>query len=297
MKVTTAALASLQVGFQTSFQGGLEQAPSQYTDVASIVPSSSSSETYGWLGKLPNVREWLGDRVIQNLKDHSYNITNKDWELTIGVDRNDIEDDNLGQYSLLFQEMGMSTMSKADQLTFALLKAGFATNCYDGQFFFDTDHPVIDASGNDGVISNMTAGAATPWYLLSTTRAIKPIIFQNRKDWQFVAKDNVTDDNVWSKKEFQYGSEARFNAGYGLWQMAHGSKVTLDAAGYEAARVAMTGMLGDHGRPLGIMPNLLVVPPSLEGAARRIVGNELTGGGNTNEWYNTAEVLVVPWLA
>jgi len=79
--------------------------------------------------------------------------------------------------------------------------------------------------------------------------------------------------------------------------MAHGSKATLNAANYEAARVAMTGMLGDHGRPPGIMPDLLMVPPSLEGATRRIVGNELTGGGNTNEWYNTAEVLVVPWLA
>ncbi|NOR63986.1 MAG: hypothetical protein GQ535_16065 [Rhodobacteraceae bacterium] len=98
MKVTTAALALLQTGFQTSFRGGLAQAPTQYQRISTVIPSSNKSETYGWLGKLPNVREWVGDRGIQNLKDHSYQVLNKDWELTIGVDRNDIEDDAVGQY-------------------------------------------------------------------------------------------------------------------------------------------------------------------------------------------------------
>ncbi len=297
MKVTTAALALLQTGFQTSFRGGLEQAPSQYKRISTIIPSSNKSETYGWLGKLPNVREWLGDRVIQNLKDHSYQILNKDWELTIGVDRNDIEDDSVGQYSALFQEMGYSTGAHSDQLVFSLLSAGFTTDCFDGQFFFDVDHPVIAADGSKTTTSNMTAGAAAPWFLLDTSRALLPIILQERKPWQFVARDALTDENVFTKKEFQYGSDARSNVGYGLWQLAHGSKAVLDATGYAAARTSMMSMKGDHGRPLGIIPNLLVVPPSLEGAANRIVKNELTGGGNTNEWAGTAEVLVVPWLA
>ncbi|MBC7336983.1 MAG: Mu-like prophage major head subunit gpT family protein, partial [Clostridia bacterium] len=72
---------------------------------------------------------------------------------------------------------------------------------------------------------------------------------------------------------------------------------TLDAAAYEAARGVLMGMKGDYGRPLGLRPNLLVVPPSLEGAANKIVKNALTTGGATNEWAGTAEVLVVPWLA
>lgn len=297
MKVTTTALAALATGFQTSFQGGLGMAESQHTQIATIIPSSNKSETYGWLGKLPNVREWLGDRVIQNLKDHSYQILNKDWELTIGLDRNDIEDDNLGQYAPLFQEMGMSTKSHADRLVFALLAAGFTTESYDGQFFFDTDHPVLDEDGTEASVSNMTAGASTPWFLMSTKRPLKPIIYQSRKDWQFVARDALTDENVFTKKEFQYGSDARANVGFGLWQLAHGSKATLDPTNYEVARSAMMSMTGDHGRPLGIVPDLLVVPPSLEGAANKIVKNLLTGGGNTNEWAGTAEVLVVPWLA
>ena len=61
------------------------------------------------------------------------------------------------------------------------------------------------------------------------------------------------------------------------------------------------GMKGDYGRPLGILSGgakpLLVVPPSLESAARKLIDNQLASGGETNEWAGTAEVLVVPWLA
>ena len=56
------------------------------------------------------------------------------------------------------------------------------------------------------------------------------------------------------------------------------------------------GLKGDNGRPLGLMPDLLVVPGSLEGAARRVVKvSTLTGGGD-NTWYNTADLLVSPLL-
>ena len=52
----------------------------------------------------------------------------------------------------------------------------------------------------------------------------------------------------------------------------------------------------DEGKPLGITPNLLVVPPSLEAEARELLVVERTGGGNTNKWRGSAEMLVVPWL-
>ena len=57
------------------------------------------------------------------------------------------------------------------------------------------------------------------------------------------------------------------------------------------------GMKGDYGRPLGLNPRLLVVPPALESAALKIVNNEFGANGESNEWKGTAEVLVAPWLA
>ncbi|WP_027143150.1 Mu-like prophage major head subunit gpT family protein [Mesorhizobium sp. WSM3626] len=297
MKINSTTLDAIRVGFKTSFQGGLGQAASQYPRVATTVPSTTREEKYGWLGKIPNIREWIGDRLVQNLMEHDYSIRNKDYELTIGVDRNDIKDDTLGIYAPLFTEMGMSVAAHPDMLVWALLKAGFATACYDGQYFFDTDHKVLDEAGEPQSVPNTDGGAGEPWFLLCTKRALKPIIYQEREKFEFVSKDDPKDENVWRKKEFEYGVDGRCNVGFGFWQLAWGSKQTLDPTHYEAGRVALTGMKGDHGRPLGNVPDLLVCGPTNEGAARAVVASQLVNGGETNKWAGTAEVLMVPWLA
>lgn len=298
MLVNPGNLRTLGTGFQALFQGGLGQADADHLRLATVVPSTTGKEEYGWLGKIPNVREWVGDRVVQNMKLHDYAIKNKDWELTIGVDRNDIEDDNLGVYSPLFSEMGMSTGAKAAQLVFDLLKAGFATKCYDGQYFFDTDHPVLDADGAETSVANTDGGVGAPWFLLSVERAIKPILLQSRKPWTFVARDRLTDDSVFDSKEFKYGADARMNVGYGFWQFAWGSKQALDAAHYATAVTSLQSMKGDYGRPLGIGKKLmLVVPPVHQEAARRLLSSQLINGGESNPWAGSAELMVTPWLA
>ncbi|WP_026784218.1 Mu-like prophage major head subunit gpT family protein [Pleomorphomonas koreensis] len=297
MEVNAANLNSLRVGYSAAYQRGLGQAPSQYPRVSTIVPASQKEQKYGWLGKIAKVREWIGPRLVRSMEQHDYSIKEKKWELTQAVDRDDIETDNLGIYGPMFEEMGMSTQSLPDELVFGLLKDGFSTVCYDGQNFFDTDHPVLDKDGNETSVANTDGGSSTPWFLLCTNRPLKPIILQRRKDFQFVAKDNPDDDNVFNNNEFVYGADARMNVGFGFWQFAWGSKQTLDATHYETARGAISGMKGDHGRPLGLMPNLLVVPPSLEGAGRALLQSQLVNGGESNKWAGTAELLVVPWLA
>jgi phage major head subunit gpT-like protein len=290
-------LTNLGVGFKTAFQGGLGQVKAQSERIATTVPSTTGSEEYGWLGQFPNVREFLGERVVQNMTLHDYTIKNREWELTIGVKRPHIEDDNLGIYAPMFTEMGRSTGAHREQLNFGLLKAGFASTCYDGQYFFDTDHLVLDESGAEVSVSNSGGGSGTPWFLIDDTRALKPILFQERKPFDFVARDQLTDDNVFDKNEFVYGAYGRHNVGFGFWQFAYGSRQTLDAAAYAAARAAMQGFKGDYGRPLGIMPTLLVVPPALEAVGREVLTAERTDAGATNVWRNTAELLVCPWLA
>lgn len=296
MLVNGANLDSLRVGFKTNFQSGIGQATSDYTRIATMVPSSTKEQKYGWLGKLPNVREWLGPRMIQNLMQHDYAIKEKPLELTVSVDRDDIETDDLGIYGPMFEQIGLTTGSTWDRMVFAQLAAGFNANCYDGQFFFDTDHPVLDENGNTISVANTDGGAGTAWYLLCTTQTLRPIILQKRRDFQFTALDKLDDENVFMNKEFVYGADARANTGFGFWQMAWGSKQPLTAANYAIARAAITGMKGDYGRPMGFVPNLLVVPSTLESPGRKILNSEFGAGGETNEWKGTAELLVTPWL-
>jgi phage major head subunit gpT-like protein len=297
MLINSTNLDSLRVGFKALFQSGLPLASSLWQRIATRVPSTSRKEKYGWLGKLPGFRKWIGPRAIQNLNQYDYEIVNEPFEQTVGVDRDDIADDSLGIYNPLFVELGRAAGAIYDQLVWALLKAGFTTKCYDGQYFFDTDHPVIDSTGAAVSVANTDGGSGEPWFLLDVSRAIKPIILQVRKEPEFVAKDNPQDDRVFMNKEFVYGSDLRCAVGYGFWQMAWGSKQTLDATHYKAARAALGGMKGDYGDPLGIVGNLLVVGPSNEEAGRKLLNSEYGSGGETNPWKGTAELLVVPWLA
>ena len=299
MQINQNSMRNLFVGFNAAYTAGLAaQAASQFARVATIVPSTTREQDYGWLNKVPNVRKWVGDRVVNNISTSGYTIKNEPYEVTIAVNRDDIEDDNIGIYGPMFTELGSSTAAHYDQLVFALLKAGFATACYDKQYFFDTDHPVI---AEDGVtinsVANTDGGSGAPWFLLDASRTLKPIILQKRKDWNLVRKDKEDDDNVFDRKEFVYGVDARHNVGFGFWQFAWGSKQPLNKANYQIAREAMMAMKGDHGRPLGVKPNLLIVPPSLDGEALELINAERDAAGATNVYKGTAEVMVCPWLA
>ncbi|MCV9907169.1 Mu-like prophage major head subunit gpT family protein [Brucella sp. HL-2] len=93
-----------------------------------------------------------------------------------------------------------------------------------------------------------------------------------------------------------YGVDGRCNAGYGLWQLIYKSKLPLTAENYAAARAAMTSIRKRNGEIISINPRKLLVPSSLEGAARKLLINELGANGESNEWKGTAEPVVIPLL-
>jgi len=292
MIINQAALAGIYKSFSTIFNQAFDTAKSMWDLVAMRVPSSGRSVDYKWLGDFPVMKEWVGDRVIKDLSAFHYEIVNKPYEATVEVDRDDVEDDQVGVYTPMIQGLGQGARVHPDLLVFALLAAGFNTLCFDGQYFFDTDHPVGGAS-----VSNSGGGAGNPWFLMDLSRPIKPIVLQIRKAPQFVAMDKPDDENVFMRKKFRYGVDDRKNVGFGLWQLAYGSKDTLNAANYAAARAAMMAFKNDEGVPLGIMPTHLVYGPSLESAARTLLVNERDAAGASNPWYKTAEPVLVPWLA
>lgn len=86
------------------------------------------------------------------------------------------------------------------------------------------------------------------------------------------------------------------NAGFGPRQLAHASRAPPNAANHAAIRAKMQLLTGDQGRPLGIRPNVLVVPPQLEDAAFHLLNTETQDGGGSNPWKATAEIVVTPYL-
>lgn len=297
MEVNRASLVGINTSFNTIFNGALGGVETTWNKVAMEVPSTTRENDYRWLGKLQGMRRWVGDRVINNVAKDGYKVENQPFENTIGVDRDDIEDDQIGIYNPLVADLGQTAAEHPDFLVWNLLKSGFTEVCYDGQYFFDTDHPVIDENGAEQSVSNFQGGAGTAWYLLDTSRAIKPLIFQMRRRAQLTSLINNTDPNVFMAKQFMWGVDMRCAAGFGLWQLAYASKQTLNSENYFAARAAMMSMTGDHGRQLRLRPNLLVVAPSQEKSALEVLKAERDAAGATNVAQGTAMHHVEQLLA
>ena len=123
------------------------------------VSSTSSQNDYAWLGKFPRMRNWLGDKVVRALSAFKYTVVNDDYEATVEVDRNDIEDDNVGIYAPMAQDAGFSSKQLPDELINDIKNNAFINNCYDGQYFYDTDHPVTDVNGISSSVSNKGTAA------------------------------------------------------------------------------------------------------------------------------------------
>lgn len=140
MIVNQANLHGLTVGYSTAFNKSFNTMQPNYQKVATVVPSTTGEQDYKWLGQIPGMREWIGEREIQSLAAYDYSIKNKPFEQTIGVPRNDIEDDKYGVYSVLFSQMGEAAAMHPDELVFGAMMDGFTEACYDGKAFFAENH-------------------------------------------------------------------------------------------------------------------------------------------------------------
>lgn len=224
MIINSSNLHGIYVGFNTIFNKAFTESEPQYQRIATITPSTTSEETYAWLGDIPGMKEWVGDREIQNLSTSDYTIKNKRFELTVGIPSEAIDDDKIALYNPSIQMLGQSAAMHPDELTFGLVKNGFKEKCYDGEAFFSENHKV--------------------------------------------------------------GKKTYSNMGK--------KKLSMDS--YAEARASMMSLVNSKNRPLKLIPDILVVPPALEGIGRKILmADEIEG--TTNTMKGTAEILVVPDLA
>lgn len=298
MIINRTNLTNLNTGFQTTFRGAFSGVENKYSRITTVIKSGTSIETYAFLAQMPGMEEWIDERRKKGLQTEAYILANKKYEDTVEVPRDAIEDDNYGVYTPVISMMAEAAAALPEELIFTeTLPNGFSSKCHDGQNFFDTDHPVRDKKGNETSVSNMQAGGGSAWYLLCTKRPMKPFIYQDRVSPDLIIHDDPrTSDAVFNRDVFQYGTRARGAAGYGYWQMAFGSKAELTAENFEAARTAMMKLKGDGGRPLGLVPDLLLVSPDNETKADEILSVQRKANGADNPNYKKAEILASPWL-
>jgi phage major head subunit gpT-like protein len=272
---------TLYQGFSMQFKNGLGMAPDTWRSFAGIVPSATSSNVYPFLEQFGGMREWIGDREVKSFASKKLEVVNNDYEDTVSVSANDIEDDQYGLYGTLIAQMGcnsgklwndlayealVSNSAWLDGSAFFLTTRKYGSNTinnkttsalsettfntayqtmleYKGhnskllgvvpdllivgpklrtaawsivkdQFAYDAADKVQTRNVNENVVDLLVAPELVGsyddyWFLASTKGVLKPVMVQQRKEPVLTRLDNDTDENVFMRKEFIYGTHAR----------------------------------------------------------------------------------------
>lgn len=246
MDITAANLDILFRQAQINFQGALLKTPVISPLIATPLQMGNRQITNAFLDRLPMMREWRGNRVINSPMAHSRTITAKVYEHTYGVSKWDIIDENLNLFSMATQMQGEAVAKQPDQLNWEFIQTAAAATTlgYDGVPVYSTAHPLLG-----GVAGALPVGAPATQSNLAVSTAL-------------------TYDN------------------------------------YVAQRAAMRSLVGADGAPLMVTPNILMVPPQLEGTAKLILEADFLSnvGGNTtapqsNTFKGSCDIVVNPWAS
>ncbi|TAK45258.1 MAG: hypothetical protein EPO27_10590 [Betaproteobacteria bacterium] len=121
--------------------------------VSNLFNSDQASETYAFLGQSPAMREWIGGRQAKGLRGNSLIIANKHYEATLEVSVRDARRDKTPQIEARVNEFADRSLTHWGSLLSTLLINAPSTACYDGQFYFDTDHSEGDSGTQDNDIT------------------------------------------------------------------------------------------------------------------------------------------------
>jgi len=145
----------LTKGLRSEFFNRLGSVPTFFQDWATRIPSNSDSETYRWLGTVPQMREWGDGRVARGMRTESYSVENLKYEATLEVDRDEIADDQTGQLRVRIAELAERAATHKDYLISQLLinaeTSGY--NSYDGVSFFNDAHVSGDSGSQDNKLT------------------------------------------------------------------------------------------------------------------------------------------------
>ncbi len=155
----------LQIAFHQAYSAMLNSPDyALIGQVAQLIPSTHDQEKHGWLGDVPQVKEWLGDKEVADLAEYDYTIKNKDWYTAIGIDRNDIDDDKYGMILTRVRDMPQAILAHRYEMVEDLLVNGTTNLAYDGSAFFASrtapNDNLLDGNGADTVAHLRTDIAA-----------------------------------------------------------------------------------------------------------------------------------------
>lgn len=230
MNITAANMDALFRTFQTKFTEAQKAAQTRQTpndliteDIAISFIGSGSATQHSWLNQLKGIHEWVNQRTINALDIGKLTVVNRDFENTVTVSRNEIEDDQYGVYAPLIGMMG------------------------------------ADAEGL----------------------------------WKKLAMEALVGNGDWADGNKFFCSGRKWKAD-GTYTFTNATTTAFSKAAVEAAIAAMRGWKLAGGESAEVRPDVLLVGPALEGAAKQACEADLVSDGTTTvSNVSTAKALKV----
>lgn len=131
------------------------------TPTSMLFQSTQFQEIVRWLGSTPAFRKWEGERSAAGIEENSVTILNEDYEATLEFRRREVTQDKTTQVMTRVDEFAIRAAHHWASLMTDTLILGDSTDGYDGEFFFDDDHP-DPAGGSADQDNDRTANISTP---------------------------------------------------------------------------------------------------------------------------------------
>jgi phage major head subunit gpT-like protein len=159
--VLTALKTRVRKDFNTAMQAVKPWWNGEGRGVMTALPALFQLETFGWLAEMTGMREWIGPREIDRVKERSFQAAVKTYEKTVGVDIEKLQDQDNVEGAIvttgaIVGAIGDVVARLPDDLYVFTLQNGQSIVAYDGQNLYDTDHPTV-LDGSVGTQSNYEA--------------------------------------------------------------------------------------------------------------------------------------------
>ncbi|MEM0952265.1 MAG: Mu-like prophage major head subunit gpT family protein [Cyanobacteria bacterium P01_H01_bin.74] len=111
-------------------------------ELAMYIDSNSEAEDLGWLGSLPVLTPWDGERTFSQMNEYTWRIYNEQFQAGLQIKKLTIDRDKLNAFLPKVAMFGERAAQNPMKLAGQLLLNSETQACYDGVSFFSPQHPI-----------------------------------------------------------------------------------------------------------------------------------------------------------
>lgn len=170
--VTDTAVRALLIGALESGDNGW------VNNLAMPIDSNDAAEDLAWLGTPPALREFVGGRQAKELAEYHFDVRSKDYEGSLRMPKKSWIRDKTGQLQVRISQFADRVNDHPAKILSNLILNAESTACFDGQYFFDTDHVSKNSGSQSNDITATASTAAAPTaaeYTKAITGAVQQI--------------------------------------------------------------------------------------------------------------------------